>query len=59
MEQTIHEIAIRKLTEKFDEFVGECMSSNGKPKPPSMKAMYGARGCLPHWCKNTIVKKKI
>ena len=59
MEKQILEIAIKKLTVAFDEFVGDCLDEEGKPKQPSMQALYRARGTLPVWCNNTIVKKKL
>lgn len=53
----VYEVAIKQLTIAFNEFVGECLL-DGKPKAPSMQALYKARGCLPSWCSSTIVKPK-
>ncbi len=58
MSEKMLKIAIKNLTFAFDEFVGECLDEKKKPKQPSVRSLYKARGTLPSWCENTIVKGK-
>jgi len=53
----ILELALRKLSKAFDEFISEC-TENGKPKQPSMQALMKAKGYLPQYCENAFRKKK-
>ena len=48
----VDEIALRKLSEAFDEFVRACMDESGKPVAPSAKALAKARGYLPPYCES-------
>ena len=57
MSEEILKIAIRKLSESFDEFIGSCINEEGKPKEPSYKSIMKARGFLPPYCKNALSKK--
>jgi len=50
--RSIESIALEKLTDEFDLFVGECLG-----RSPSSGAVSRARGCLPKRCKNAFVKK--
>lgn len=54
-EKYIFYLTIATITKSFDEFVGECME-DGEPKAPAKKSLMRARGYLPAWCKNTLVK---
>lgn len=56
MEAKILGIAIRKLTEAFDNFISSCMDEHGNPVQPNYRSLMRARSCLPNWCKNTLVK---
>lgn len=47
MSDYVIEHALRLLTTHFDDFIGECMDEDGKPKAPSPKALAQARACLP------------
>lgn len=58
MIRDMHEIAIKVITKKFDEFIGECLDESGQPKMPSRKSLYRARGYLPFNSKNTLIKKE-
>ena len=49
-------LALFKLSEKFDEFIAECMDENGKPIAPSHKSIMRARGYLPPSCKTALKK---
>jgi len=53
----ILEIAIKKLSVAFDEFVGSCLDENGKPKAPDYRAIMKARGYLPTYCEHALSKK--
>jgi hypothetical protein len=46
----VDEIALRKMSEAFDEFVRACMDESGKPVAPPAKALAKARGYLPPYC---------
>jgi hypothetical protein len=46
-EVLVLEAALKALTRRFDEFVGQCMDDAGKPRAPSPKALAQARACLP------------
>lgn len=50
-------IAIKKLSEAFDEFVCECIDSDGKPKQPTYQAVMKARGYLPPYCDKALSKR--
>lgn len=52
----IDAVALRKLSEAFDRFVGACMDANGKPKAPSPQELAKARGYLPPYCANAYKK---
>lgn len=56
-DELVLKIAIKKLSEAFDEFIGACLD-DGKPKAPDYKAMMKARGYLPTYCKNALAKRK-
>lgn len=56
VEQDILAIAIKHLSEKFDEFIAECVGTDGKPIAPSQKAIMRARGYLPPYCKMSLTK---
>ena len=51
------EIAIKKLSEAFDAFVGSCLDENGKTKTPDYRAIMMARGYLPPYCAHALSKK--
>ena len=51
----ILEIALRRMGEVLDEFVGACME-DGKPKAPDYKSLMRVRGYLPPGSKNALRK---
>jgi len=53
----ITEIALRKLSGAFDEFIGQCMDEDGKPVAPDIRALAAARGYLPPYCKLAYKKR--
>jgi hypothetical protein len=55
--KTVEEIALRKLSEAFDEFVLACMDEKGRPIAPDSRALAKARGYLPPYCKAAYKKK--
>ena len=59
MEKIVLEIAIKKLSEAFNEFIGACLAADGKPKAPDLRAMMKARGFLPPYCEHAHKKKVI
>lgn len=50
----VMETALRVMTRKLDDLIGECMDENGKPKAPTMRALMTARGYLPPDFKNAL-----
>ena len=54
---SILKLALIKLGESFDDFIGECMDEDGKPKAPDQQALAKARGYLPAFCENAYKKK--
>jgi hypothetical protein len=52
------ELSLRVLTREFDKFISECQDDNGALKAPSRQAMMRARGMLPAWCSNTLIRRK-
>lgn len=54
----VYEQIIKNLTKTLDNFVGQCLNEDGTIKAPTKQNIYYVRGCLPIWCKNTLVKKK-
>lgn len=50
------EMAIKKLSKAFDEFIGSCLDADGKPKAPDYKAMMKARGYLPPYCSHALAR---
>jgi len=53
----VEELALRKLSEAFDRFVGACMDESGKSKAPSVQELAKARGYLPPYCQNAYKKR--
>ena len=53
IDEKILEISLRKLSEAFDEFIGECMKNGG----PSKQDIAKARGYLPPYCNHAYRKK--
>lgn len=58
MEHKITEYAIKAITCVLDDFISDCIDEHGNPKAPSRKMLMSTRGCLPAWCKNTLIKEK-
>ena len=56
-EDRMLEIAIRKLSEAFDNFIGSCLTDDEKPKMPDHRSLIKARGYLPPYCKHALSKK--
>ena len=54
----ILKLALIKLGEAFDDFIGECLDEDGKPKQPDYGALAKARAYLPPFCKNAYEKNK-
>ena len=54
-DKQILELSLRKLSEAFDEFIGECMKDGG----PTKQNIAKARGYLPKYCKYSYKKKII
>lgn len=50
-------IAIKKLSEAFDEFIGTCVDVDGKPKAPDQKSLMKAKSVLPPYCENALSKR--
>ena len=50
-------IALKKLHESYDDFIGACLTEDGKPKAPDYKSLMKARGILPGSCKNALERK--
>jgi hypothetical protein len=57
-EKILLEHAIRAVTDHFNDFIGQCMDENGKPKAPSMGDLMKARACLPTRCPHAFVPKE-
>lgn len=55
--EKILELSIKALTIEFDRFIEACMFE-GYPKAPTKRDLNIARGCLPSWCKTSLVKKR-
>jgi len=53
----ILEISLLKMSEAFNEFIAECMTSDGLGKTPSMGALMKARGYLPPYCDKAHKKR--
>jgi hypothetical protein len=53
----IDELALRKLSEAFDRFVGACMDEHGKPRAPTVQDLAKARGYLPPYCEHAYKKR--
>ncbi len=53
----ILELSIKKLSEAFNELIGECVDKDGKPKQPTTQAIMKARGYLPMYCEYAFKKK--
>ena len=53
---TVLKLSVKKLSEQFDTFIGECIDQDNKPKAPTYKSLMRARGYLPSYCKNTLNK---
>lgn len=49
---------VKQLTLTFNEFISACMDADNNPVAPTKQALYKARGCLPIWCENTMIKEK-
>jgi hypothetical protein len=54
----VMELAVKQLTDHFNEFIGSCMDANGKPIAPPMKALMQARACLPARCEHAFQPKE-
>ena len=52
------ELAIKKLSEAFDEFIGASLGQDGKPRAPDYRAIMKARGYLPPYCEHALAKKQ-
>lgn len=53
---TVLKLSLKKLSEQFDAFIGECIDHDNKPKTPTYKSLMRARGYLPSYCKNALNK---
>jgi hypothetical protein len=56
-ELLVMEMALKVMTRAMDDLVGACLSENGKPKTPDMRALMKARGYLPPSCANAFQAK--
>jgi len=54
----ILELSIEKLSAAFDNYIGECLDDNEKPKMPTIQAIMKAKGYLPPKCKHAFKKKE-
>jgi len=58
MKEKILLIALKKMSEAFNEFIGECMNSDGTAKAPGIRAIIKARGYLPPNSEYSLKKKE-
>lgn len=56
-DEFVLEAALKAVTNHFNEFVGACLDTDGKPKAPSMKDIMRARACLPARCEHAFKAK--
>jgi hypothetical protein len=54
--ERIDQLVLTTLSLAFDEFVAECVDSDGKPKAPSRRALMRAKASLPPYCKQAFKK---
>jgi hypothetical protein len=54
---SVEALALRKLSEAFDRFVGACLDESGNPRMPSQQDIAKARAYLPPYCKHAYTKK--
>ncbi len=57
VDQQVLTVALRKMTQAFDAFIGECIDDHGQPKQPSLQSVMRARGLLPPYCKHALRKE--
>jgi hypothetical protein len=57
-EKALLQHAVHALTDHFNEFIGQCMDENGKPKAPAMGELMKARACLPARCEHAFQPKE-
>lgn len=53
----ILKIAIERLSENFNKFIGACLDENGNAKTPTRQDIMSARGCLPHRCSLALTRQ--
>ena len=58
LDTKVLELALLKISEAFDEFVGACTDDRGQPKQPDINHLMKAKGYLPPYCKNAFSKKR-
>lgn len=57
MDTDILEIALRKLSQGFDSFIGECVGEDGNVRAPCKQEIMKARALLPPYCKHAFKRK--
>lgn len=51
------EMALKAVSARFDEFIGNCLDANGNIVAPAKKDLMRARACLPPGCKHSLGSK--
>jgi len=54
MDDKLLELAVKGLTRRLDELVGDCLNADGTIKAPTKKTLMRARAALPHGYKNSF-----
>lgn len=57
MDCLVEKLALDAITKHFNEFISQCIDSEGKPITPTARAVAQARACIPKGHSMSFTKK--